>query len=312
VDQGHGETCHWNEIHVPLVLTGPGVEPASWDTPVSSLDVVPTLVELLDLPIVSASDGEVLPLVGRRATGATRRFVSYGFCSDSIIQREDQLIWWLGKCRIRTKEQGTPLTQLTERWKLGSEITRGEPAPDELEREMVRHESWIRSRLPSGAHIFDLSNLGSGRLHLRTEEGTIVDYGPSSTVHGLGAIESVLVEDRGKKITVDFEDFHGLFYVATSPPLSPITIDLVTPDPGSALPAFIGPMQLPLDVWGQSLDPKQAPAFFIAEERPTPRTSPQPAIRYWWQPYSTAFTTGEDQQENMDFDRVLREWGYIR
>jgi hypothetical protein len=312
VDQGHGETCHWNEVHVPLVLTGPDIEPANWDRSISSLDVVPTLGELLDLPIVNALDGTVLPLIGRRATEPARRFVSYGFCSDSIIQREEQLIWWLGKCRLQTKEQGKPLIHLTEQWRLGDTITRDDLPPEDLEREMARHESWIRSRLPSGAHIFDLSSLGSGRLHITTEDGEIVDYGPSSTVYGIGAIRDVAVEEGGRRLTMDFENFRGLFYVATSPPLTPITIDLETPDGGPAPLTFIGPLQLPLDVWGQSLNPRQDPSLFIADERPRQRTTTHPAIRYWWQPFSTALAAGQDEHENMDFDRVLREWGYIR
>jgi hypothetical protein len=313
MDQGHGETCHWNELHVPLVLTGPDIEPANWDRSVSTLDIVPTLGKLLDLPIVSAMDGEVLPLEKDGSSPQyARRFVSYGFCSDSIIQEDQQLIWWLGKCRIRTKEQGTPLTHLTERWRLRREITRDEPTPGELTREMVRHESWIRSRLPSGAHIFDLSGLAPGRLHIRVEEGTIVDYGPSSTVHGLGAIHDVAVEDGGTRLALDFERFPGLFYVATSPPLTSITIDLELSAEGSKPLAFIGPMQLPLAVLGRTLDLKQDSRLFIADEPPVRRTSPRPAVRYWWQPYSRAFAAGQDEHENMDFDRVLREWGYIR
>jgi hypothetical protein len=313
VDQGHGETCHWKEINVPLLLTGPNIEPANWDRPVSTLDIVPTLADLLDLPVVSAMDGEVLPLVrGGASSSSERRFVSYGFCSDSIIQRQQQLIWWLGKCRIRTKEKQTPLTHQTERWKLSPEITREASRPEELTPAMAQHEAWLRSRLPSGAHVLDLSDLPSGRILIRAEEGVIVDYGPSATIHGLGAIHDVKVDASGRTVAIDFERFQGLFYIATSPPLTPITIDLEL-HPGRPEPiAFIGPMQLPLDVLGRRLDPRQDSFLYVSEESPSRRTSPRPAIRYWWQPYSRTLAEGQEGEENMDFDRVLREWGYIR
>jgi hypothetical protein len=113
-----------------------------------------------------------------------------------------------------------------------------------------------------------------------------VDYGPSSTIHGLEAIRNVVVESGRRKISIDFESFHGLFYVATSPPLSPITID-VELAPGHAKPVvFIGPMQLPLDVLGRRLDPRQDFRLYASQSSPLRRTSPRSVFRYWWHPYS--------------------------
>jgi hypothetical protein len=268
---------------------------------------------VLDLPIASAMDGEVLPLMGNAdSTEDERRFVSYGYCSDSIIQQNHQLIWWLGKCRIRTKEQKTPLTHQTERWRLGADIEKETVSPEELTREMAQHETWIRTHLPSGAHVFDLAGLPPGRLLIRAREGAIVDYGPSGTIHGLDAIENVVVENGGKGLAVRFEPFNGLFYVATSPPLTPIAIEL-EPRPVHPEPlVFIGPMQLPLDILGQTLDPGLDSEFYFSDEPPLSRTSPRPALRYWYQPYSQMSAPGRRGEENMDFDRVLREWGYIR
>jgi arylsulfatase A-like enzyme len=142
-DRGHGQTCHWKEINVPLVLVGPNIEPLSWDRPVSTLDIVPTLGKLINLPMVNAMDGKVLPLTTRKGSAKhERRFVSYGFCSDSVIQDSRQLIWWLGECRIRTKSEGTPLTRLSEWWSLESEV-RIDSHTELLTAEMAHHEAWV-------------------------------------------------------------------------------------------------------------------------------------------------------------------------
>jgi hypothetical protein len=112
-----------------------------------------------------------------------------------------------------------------------------------------------------------------------------VDYGPSRTIHGLDAIREVEVESDRSRISIDFEFFNGLYYVATSPPLVPITIDVELPA-GHATPiVFIGPMQLPLEVLGRRLDPRQDFRLYGSQAIPLFRTSPRPAIRYWWQPY---------------------------
>jgi hypothetical protein len=273
----------------------------------------PSLGELLNLSMVSAMDGEVLPLVKREGPGESdRRFVSYGYCVDSIIQQDRQLLWWLGKCRIRSKETKAPLTRQTEQWRISSPIAREEPDPEKLKSRMTRHETWLRSRLPSGAHVIDFSDISSGRLILRVVEGEIVDYGPSSTVHGLEGIHGVSVSSGNHSMAIDFERYDGLFYVATSPPLTPIVIDLELPPRPSDPLLFIGPMQLPLDALGKTLNPRENSPLFVSADSPAPRVSRRPGIRYWWQPYAEAFSGGRDDRRNLDFDRVLREWGYIR
>lgn len=58
-DNGYhlGEKDHWSKFalweiasKVPLLISGPGIQSGSYDTPVSSLDLFPTLVELTGLP----------------------------------------------------------------------------------------------------------------------------------------------------------------------------------------------------------------------------------------------------------------------
>lgn len=46
----HSQTCYVESVHVPLIVRIPGFAPARIDHRVSLVDVVPTLVELMDLP----------------------------------------------------------------------------------------------------------------------------------------------------------------------------------------------------------------------------------------------------------------------
>lgn len=62
----HGELNHGLYVydatqHVPLILWGHGIEPAVVDEPVSLVDVTPTVLDLLGLPIPEGVDGRVVP-----------------------------------------------------------------------------------------------------------------------------------------------------------------------------------------------------------------------------------------------------------
>jgi len=63
----HGGTLHQEQLHVPLLIAGPSLAPATVEQVVSTLDLFPTLLELAGIP-APASDGEsLLPLLGRTA-----------------------------------------------------------------------------------------------------------------------------------------------------------------------------------------------------------------------------------------------------
>ncbi len=47
----HGHTVHNVEVHVPLLIKAEGLQPARIDTTVSLVDVYPTLLELLEIPL---------------------------------------------------------------------------------------------------------------------------------------------------------------------------------------------------------------------------------------------------------------------
>ncbi len=62
-DFEHGHTLHDEVLRVPFILKGPGVTPGRFKEPVSTLDLVPTLLEALDLPAAPTRGMSVLPLL---------------------------------------------------------------------------------------------------------------------------------------------------------------------------------------------------------------------------------------------------------
>ena len=76
--------------------------------------------------------------------------------------------------------------------------------------------------------------------------------------------------------------------------------------------SFIGPMQLPLDTAGRAIAPDECPSFFVSDKTPTLRKTDAPALQIWWHPYGVATSPDDGANPLTDFDRVLREWGYIR
>jgi arylsulfatase A-like enzyme len=57
----HGTAAHQEQLHVPLILRGPGIPPARRiDDPASLVDVAPTVFDLLGLPPLASPDGRSL------------------------------------------------------------------------------------------------------------------------------------------------------------------------------------------------------------------------------------------------------------
>lgn len=84
----HARTCHGESVHVPLLLRVPGVEPARVTSPVSLVDVVPTLVELVGLPQPAAGelDGASLLLPALAPERTTPRPSTCGVISQNAAQ----------------------------------------------------------------------------------------------------------------------------------------------------------------------------------------------------------------------------------
>jgi arylsulfatase A-like enzyme len=66
----HGHTLHEELLRVPLVLVGPGLDAATVDAPVSLLDVMPTVLDLLGLPHDGMKGSSLLALARGDATAA--------------------------------------------------------------------------------------------------------------------------------------------------------------------------------------------------------------------------------------------------
>lgn len=64
----HGYTLFREVVHVPLILRAPGIAPLRVAEPVNGIDLLPTVLELLDLPIPPAAVGRSLvpALLGER------------------------------------------------------------------------------------------------------------------------------------------------------------------------------------------------------------------------------------------------------
>ncbi len=58
---GHGKNVHWPNLKVPLIFTGPGIpEQTRLSYPASLVDLLPTLLDLLELPASSENAGRTL------------------------------------------------------------------------------------------------------------------------------------------------------------------------------------------------------------------------------------------------------------
>jgi hypothetical protein len=308
-EEGHGGATHWNELHVPLVVSGAGARPGSWAGRVSSLDVVPTLAEAGAFSLPHRLDGRVLPLSGGPRTPAPV-LVSTGYCSQSVLEGPRQLVWWEAEC-ARRREPGTgrPLTARAELWEEGSLTDTDETAPERLGPLVRRHLAWLAARLPGEVWVLDASGLGEADVRVSVPGGRITDWGPSGTPGHLGAVAAFL--GRGARdLRIAFRGFPGRFYVGTWPPSAPVRIEATR---GGAPPpvTYVGPLQLPLPLLGTVADPRERPELWVAGADPDVPPSAGPGLRVWRQPFRTPKGPPSSRALN-ELDRVLREWGYIR
>ncbi len=307
-DRGHGYACHARETDVPLVVHGPGVTPGLWEGVVSGLDIVPTLLVAMGLSPPGKLDGSPLPLSAASGSKTPPRpIVAHGFCSDSRIEGGEQLVWWLEGCRMREPD-GTALSHRAEIWSGENQLATEKTDPARLESLMRRHESWLLERLPFDAFVFGVDRLDQATIRVEVESGRIVDYGPAGSVYGLDKIELLGLSENGETLRVRFHGYHGLYHVSTFPPRAPVKVEVEGhPD----IVTFVGPLQLPLPISGQAVDPESDLAFLLAKEPPPARAARRPSLRFWWQSYQRSEHEAA-RRELTDFDRVLREWGYIR
>ncbi len=301
-DRGHGYACHPHETHVPLVVHGPGAAPGRWDGAVSGLDIVPTLLDAMKLAPPGKLDGSPLPLSSGTKL-PSRTLVAHGFCADSRIENEEQLLWWVEGCRVRETD-GTPLARRAELFRGGRQVV----DDARLETHMKRHEKWLLERLLFDSFVFGVDRLPDATVRVEVEGGRIVDFGPAGSVYDLDQLEILGLSENDATLRVRFAGYRGLYHVSTLPPRAPVKIEIEgRPD----VVTFVGPLQLPLPIGGRTVDPVGDLPFFLAESAPAARAAMAPSLRFWWQSYQRAENEAV-RREMSDFDRVLREWGYIR
>jgi hypothetical protein len=310
-DEAHGSGCGLTELRVPLVVTGPAVEPAVWSAPVSALDIVPTILSVLRMSPVNRLDGEALPLMARDGvTTPARAFASYGFCNESFFDGNAQLLWWQSDCTERRSVEGSPRTHTLELWQGGTLKATEVGEPQVVGPKVGQLKAWIASRLPSQALLLDASRLPPSTVTVTALEGEIKDFGPSSTVDGLAAIRGVRLDKVSKSVEIAFDGYRGLYYVATDPETAPVTVKVASQDGARLeLPLFLGPLQIPVAASGRPIRPREDHELLVA--RGTPDPQPGDGLRLWWQPYG-AVAVAVREQSPSDIDRVLREWGYVR
>lgn len=129
---GHGHNLFQVHLLVPLVVRAPGVEPRSVEGNVSLVDVVPTLLDVLDVPAPSGIDGR--SLVRDDADAPDRvvlaEAVAYGHEKRSVVIGDRKLL-------------SAPQDRYERAFALGDDRTEVAPIVDDV------GIAALRSRLPS-------------------------------------------------------------------------------------------------------------------------------------------------------------------
>lgn len=89
VRKGHGMSLHDEVMRVPLVLWGPGVPAARHQEPVSTVDIVPTLLDLAQLEVPQVSGGSLVPYLAGGAPPARPIYARsnyYGIELEAIVE----------------------------------------------------------------------------------------------------------------------------------------------------------------------------------------------------------------------------------
>jgi hypothetical protein len=309
ITHAHGASCYGDEINIPLLIVGDGLPALRRSERVSSLDIAPTILKAIGVQSRGLLDGRPLTLGPGppAAAAAARSHVSYGFCSDSLVQDDKQLIVWLPDCGRRRRALDKQLVSGREDlWEDGRRRVEGESRRLSVESLRKGYWDWIQERIPSDIFMLEGDRATAAEISLTVVGGRISDFGPSQTVLGLDRIE-VLGFVPPSELRLRIRSFSGRFFVATRPAHTPLRVRVRSLDPANGRPlAFVGPLQLPVAVDDVVFDPVKHRDFLFAR-------SPASAgsLRLWWQ----AATLKADQPQRgaiEGFSRVLREWGYIR
>jgi arylsulfatase A-like enzyme len=102
---GHGHTLFEEQLHVPLVLMGPGARPGVViEEAFSLVDLMPTLLGYLQVQAPDGMDG-----VDRRGWIADDARLDLPFAAESIAYGPELKVWFDGRLKLHTDELGRPL-----------------------------------------------------------------------------------------------------------------------------------------------------------------------------------------------------------
>lgn len=102
---GHGHTLYEEQLHVPLILMGPGARPGVViEEDFSLVDLMPTLLGYLQAPAPDGMDG-----VDRRSWIADDTRESLPWAAESIAYGPERKVWSTGGLKLHTDALGTPL-----------------------------------------------------------------------------------------------------------------------------------------------------------------------------------------------------------
>ncbi len=129
----HGKFLYNALVHIPLLIRIPGVSPSVIDTPVSLIDLTPTLAELAGATAVPGADG--LSLLPHLVDGAPPQLT--GHTSPMVLSESDQhgIIVWPHKLLVRPKENLVELYNLDDDFAEKRDLSGAKPA---LLRRMTR------------------------------------------------------------------------------------------------------------------------------------------------------------------------------
>jgi len=177
----HGGRLNSDLIRVPMMISGPGIPAGSSEEPVSLIDVMPTLIDLLELPSVRDLDGISLrPLLERRALESER----------TLLASEFYYVWSDGERRATEHFRNEPiaLAAITPKyWYIET--------PDGHELYDVRMDPWQRTNVAQRNGLLAQINMqlrAIDRRRIGFEEGDQeVDFSPElkRRLEALGYLE---------------------------------------------------------------------------------------------------------------------------
>jgi hypothetical protein len=298
LDFAHGHTVDPTSLHVPLLLAGPGIAPGGVVTQrVTTLGLVPTLLELVGARAGHRLDADPLPQTDAAAPGPTTS-IAYGFCAHALVEPRQQTVWWdLSTCGER-RLAGTDrvIDGAVERWRDGVRVPL---APSESRAFLADHAKWLAERLPRRALLLDFR--GTPPVTVRVEvDGRLLDYGPVSTVVGLDRLAASI---DGGSVTLSSRGYGGLYAIVAEPGRR-VRISI----PEGNVPLLGGPLQLPFELRDRWITPAEAEPLLGA---PPEDGAAAGALRVFWEDPDVGNETASGGI-TPGIENVLREWGYIR